>query len=523
MIDMGLFVVVFTPTLGEAGEDLDGSGGLLGTGYPVAPGLILTSGHVVAPENRDERYPIEVARVPLGVQEDFEPDWQEAGFEWVGPDPLDVALIRCPPDLAPDSCSSGILYDTLPRAGLNWSSRGFPKATRRDSVPGPRDFGGPVRGNAEVDSRFSAETSSSTRHKDGWDGTSGMPVVVDGRILGVVAEVLDPGDNQVFLAVPTRRLLRNDDFKRILDWDPRRDYLDQVRTSLHGDLQDHQRAAAALAAEVGVVAGDTKALAKVLLGMSSLEQLFDYARNAQAAIRKRAVDEHSVDDAALADIARLVLSLLPPRADWDAVTRVRRGVTDSGSGLIAVPAAEKTVAEVIMAAVDSRVASFESPESDTDFPRGTSALADPGEGGRDPSGDLYEDDLIRDLVNLLEGDIDGDSKTEQAFEKYMAQRFVAKKTRNVPEFLITRINRQLEIYAKGPNAVTFYVVVRASDDEPSSSDRRRADIIDRLKTRFTSLVFLQLEDPGVRNDQDYNDYAPLARVMLAAKPKQAQD
>src|SRR5512144_1200819 len=87
-----LIVAVFAPTKGTGTRS-----GCVGTGYPVTEDLILTSRHVVEPENRDDRAQILVRWFHDQPANGKSPGWIPiTALVWTGQGNLDVALIRCP-------------------------------------------------------------------------------------------------------------------------------------------------------------------------------------------------------------------------------------------------------------------------------------------------------------------------------------------------------------------------------------------------------------------------------------------
>ena len=59
-MEKSLLVAVFVPTTDAAGTDRGGARGVIGTGYPVGPDLILTARHLLNLEPRDTRYRLKV-------------------------------------------------------------------------------------------------------------------------------------------------------------------------------------------------------------------------------------------------------------------------------------------------------------------------------------------------------------------------------------------------------------------------------------------------------------------------------
>lgn len=120
-----LIVAIFAPTAGEGQQP-----GCIGTGYPVTNDLILTSRHVVQPENRDDAKPI---RIKWFYAKDKPSDWISIGQDdlvWTGEKNLDAALIRCQRPESLRKFPFGRLTERKPTDGERWQSSGFARANK---------------------------------------------------------------------------------------------------------------------------------------------------------------------------------------------------------------------------------------------------------------------------------------------------------------------------------------------------------------------------------------------------------
>jgi hypothetical protein len=142
-MDKSLLVVIFVPTFDENGSDGGGKFGTFGTGYPVGQDLVLTARHVLAPVNRDHRYPIAI-RWYYYPRAGAKGGWYDVSDDkvvWPDTEELDVALLRCKP---PQEARAFRCYfaSTAPQQGDRWMSAGFPVAAQRDDEVGnPANFG----------------------------------------------------------------------------------------------------------------------------------------------------------------------------------------------------------------------------------------------------------------------------------------------------------------------------------------------------------------------------------------------
>ena len=95
-MDKKLIVIIFAPTTST-------NKGKIGTGYPIAEDLILTSRHVVEPEQRDSNYPLRIRWHHLSDKQEND-GWQEVPGRW--PCLGGERRIRCRIDSLPTTVQS---------------------------------------------------------------------------------------------------------------------------------------------------------------------------------------------------------------------------------------------------------------------------------------------------------------------------------------------------------------------------------------------------------------------------------
>jgi hypothetical protein len=218
--------------------------GVFGTGYPVAEDLILTSRHVVAPENQKTPAWIEVKWFYDQPADKKSPAWTKADLVWAGAGDLDAALIRCrrPEYLRKFSLSQ--LIERKPTDSESWESTGFALANKRGNVRKPGEFGGTVRSMAEAAPFFEVVegtpptgTPQEPITEEQWGGASGMPIFVASGILGILCQIPPKYGNKKLEAVPAWRLLQDEGFKKALGIDEERERLESARKLLRRLLE----------------------------------------------------------------------------------------------------------------------------------------------------------------------------------------------------------------------------------------------------------------------------------------------
>ncbi|MCI5162433.1 MAG: hypothetical protein D3917_10550 [Candidatus Electrothrix sp. AX5] len=208
-MNKNLIVTIFVP---QAGQEKEGK---IGTGYPVAEDLILTSRHTIDGGNGEVRvrwhhYKDEDAPGTGWIVQSVN------DIVWKGEGELDVVLLRCPrPEKVPEE-EWGRIADKKPPSGERWESQGFPCATRCESVRSPDDVSGTTESMADKVSYFVLNVTSPPKDSDMWQGASGMPVFVRDKIFGVVDSVPKNFDGKKLHAVPCWKMFEDTTFVELI-------------------------------------------------------------------------------------------------------------------------------------------------------------------------------------------------------------------------------------------------------------------------------------------------------------------
>lgn len=324
----------------------------------------------------------------------------------------------------------------------------------------------------------------------GWKGASGSPVVVGNRILGVVVSC--PGNfHQTRLeATPVWKLLEDPEFRREIGIDNRQERLASIRGKIVAVLRKAPAAIDALDEDgrTGHHIADARpgALAQAILDLE-VEQVLSRAKRAYKGLN----DAGQTKDA---EAVRQVANLAVPAVfDEGVVEGVRVRKTDVGAAVVALPAATRTIAEIIMAGVDRRQASFKaSSGGEEEWPEGTLVLPTPPESGIKGLGKPFKNDFDAHLVDKFVDKRDRDRRSPQALVQHIAN----------------RLKRTAE-----EDHQTWYCVFEAPDE---ATPRAAWETVFRdLKTRYPAIVFIELsrdDDVWVRETDRFD---PLRYLLLS--------
>ncbi len=490
--------------------------------YPVSEDLILTSRHVVEPENRNRLAKIRVRWFYDKSIRGKASGWnsiEKGDLVWIGKGDLDAALIRCRRPASLSRFRLGQVVERRPRVDERWESSGFARANKREEVREPGDFGGTLRSMAEGDPYFEVLEDAKPVAEDQWSGVSGMPVCVGSEILGVAKHVPRNYDHKKLEAVPTWRLLEDKGFKKALGIDEEQARLERARQLLLRLLEHSDEATRDLAAALnpkrgcGHIPDCRNWVVETLLNETpSLEQLFDMALGVQD--RRRAKD----DRPGVRVAAELILTILPAIQDASVLSEVRRCKGDASICTIDLPTKLHTLAEIIMAGVDRRTARLRSLPTKYADPEGVASLPEPPESGRDPDGQQFARDWrahLRETFDTDEGRFSG------AFRDYLKERFIPSHLRSrhagaSEQELLDTVAAQLRQEAEAKqDRLTYYFIARLPDN-PKAREARET-VLAELKADFPHIAFLRLAGTEAL-DLEWSRYGKL-RDLLYQDPE----
>ncbi|MEU5900149.1 MULTISPECIES: trypsin-like peptidase domain-containing protein [Streptomyces] len=191
--------------------DADAGRVTVGSGYLIAPRLVLTARHVLVDRHAGTPWPVITVRV--GHHLDGEPTRADAELLWAHPGGLDVALLRIDREVdPPGSVRWGRPAGTapLPYEGLGypWAAKGKVRAPEHLRGLLPVLSGGRDRYVLDQGPAPAARTDGG----NAWAGTSGAAIFCGGHLVGVVTEEDQAYGARRLVALPASSFADDDAF-----------------------------------------------------------------------------------------------------------------------------------------------------------------------------------------------------------------------------------------------------------------------------------------------------------------------
>ncbi len=367
----------------------------------------------------------------------------------------------------------------------------------------------------EGDPTFAISEEAGPTIEDAWKGASGAPVFVDWRILGVIVSV--PADLQAkrLGAVPIWRVLKEEPaFRAEIGFDERKQRHDAILDMLKRLLTDSPEAIKTLAqhrpelkARIEGAADRAKKAAVLAEGLLDLEvpELIQTCQQAHARLGRDPAGE------VLTEIIQVVL---PAVYDHGVVETVRNACGEVAAELLTLPACYPTVAEIVMAGADRRVASFCDREREEDFPRGKLNLPTPPETGFDSDGEEAQRALDEHLAGKFSwSDPDRLAELSATVDSFMIQRFRGQSILGVERSRERRIRaaaREIAYQAKTLGR-TYYLLAPALANPGDQAALVSA--MAAIRGRYKGLMCLSLYADEDAEDAEYECFRPLLELL----------
>jgi hypothetical protein len=506
-----LIVEIFVPLCGSEGKD-----GEIATGYPVSPKLILTARHPLFPEEpgRDKERPIEMRwRYPGAPRE-----WQAAGeIAWES-ERWDLALIeyQLPPRVSP---WGAWLSERRPSDDMRWISMGFPRVGgKRDGVREPFHMRGGGFSMLETEDCFCVDSDAGPSADQDWQGASGSPVIVDGRILGALVSVPSGLDGRRLKAAAIWRVLHDERdgprFCELVGFRARDRLRDQILRQAATALRGSSEAVNALDRELVTLAdpdgSDNSAdpaerIAKRLLN-AAVEDAIRACKSAHKALGP---------GSAQSAISAVIQVIVPAIYDLGTV-EAYRAPRAGAAALFSLPAANATVAEIIMAGVDRRETLYCPREREDHFPKGRLSLPEPPEGGFDEDGSNAVEALAKHLGDKFCWRQADDLL--RAVDDFVAKRFSGAASSGASkEHRMQAAAWEIE-YQATENGRTHYLLLVPPDDEEG---RAKMEIMSgELRKRYPGLAVIALDPKGLGAASQFQLLRPFIDLLpMKSKPQ----
>jgi len=461
-MDKDLLVEIFVPT-GSGGNE-----GMIATGYPVAPGRILTAGHVLGSNPEPS-----VIKVRWYNQQGAAREWQSINnILWQGDegeDGLDAAVLDC---TFPENVTGfGVLSAQRARTEQRWESEGFARAGKKGKAREPVGLKGACYSVATNVKTFGLGVADWPDGKEQWKGASGGPVFVNGSIIGVIKSCPENFSGRRLNATAIWPLLEIKAFRKaVLRETIGYKKIQESLSKILGELQELRDALGdKLDIEhIGTNEDYSWSIAAALTNLpcynaiAALDSLHkDYCVQAS----KRNADT----------IRKIVNMILPAIYSIEAVAEVIKCI-DRGDVLLINPRIfNHTCAEIIMAGVDGRDTRFSEPSGKFNFLYGEYRLASIPEPGLDRQHTNFKSALERFVMEKFLSPEDW-----QDYKSYsrLSREQAIKKT-------CSRLN-----YLADDNNIRYYFIFRYQVED--SKQDNFLNVLGELKESFPALVFINL-------------------------------
>ncbi|MGH8549831.1 MAG: hypothetical protein ACRERU_14750 [Methylococcales bacterium] len=348
----------------------------------------------------------------------------------------------------------GFLSAGRPQDNWDWVGAGFATAAGDDKHGKPRlvNVLGKVHSARDQDTQFELGTEFPPDVEESWQGISGSPVFVQGRIIGVIVVCPANFRAQRLCATPAWKLLEDPKFSKAVGYDDqinrRRDFeeriaqiLEESETAIEAVIKGLNPPLNRAGVDLSILARES---ARRLLDLD-VPEVIKRCKHAHASLSRR---KSPGDARVVADLVQLVL---PAVYDHGVIEAVRSRKYDIDAALLELPAGIRTVAEVIMAGADRRQTRFRSDRER--FPEGIYSLPLPPESGFDADGKAFREAWHKHLINQF-GPANAD-KLRRAWDDYMvsaSRNWNRARQRQQSEYIQAAAIRRRKIQKRLPGA-----------------------------------------------------------------------
>ena len=458
----------------------------IGTGYPVAKGVLLTAAHVVGDDDGN------------GVRA----RWWHHGDEkavamcqkilWDGrtlESPCDVVLLACE---FPDAVSSnwGTVGAVKPQDHGKWASEGFAFVGDHHKKPVP--LMGKTHSMGSGSKKFYLQVDASAETKEDWAGASGSPVMVKGCVIGVIVTCPGSFNAERIAAVPMFRLLADPEFRTLVEYSEMEDQRTQLRDGAVRALARPGEAIDLLSNRLKVKSVENR----TVWAEATVDKLIELANAVViaghiVACQKVIAHQRETPDLSMGCLKEVAMYAIPAALATD---RVRQIEIISNDDRFLFDASTADFVEMGMARLHGRPATFRNPDNQKSKARAVLRLEAPAEPEIDRDGQKFKRLFMQ---SLWEGMV-LDERTDFSV---------------VPiDELVEELNDELENRADVADPLHYYVFELPSNEDVRN---RRINLVEELNELFPRIVFVGVE-VNVRDSEVRRTMRHVVRILCNA-------
>jgi len=460
----------------------------LSTGVPLSSRYVLTAGHgVCGAEEAEVRFIHDFRQDPK--------KWRKAKIVWKGgTQKLDAALLELDPI---DDLVSFIYSDDLPNFSKDWEGYGFPAANKisEGELEGHRDskgfYGKFMRWGNMKTGELDLTVEPKPEFPGQWAGISGAPVLIDDKVVGIIKSYQEDFGGRNLAAVAIRQLFKDDSFAKhfvLPDWE---DFVGSICLKLENLLKGSEKLSNVLGNLLSIsnAVHRLDEIVKTLVNLRVDEFEWKMADTISGIENPQESDWKTLE---------MFLNLLLPII-YD-ITAIHSVHDNLGKGsLLRVPVATRTVAELLMAAVQRRAAAFRKPISGDEWPVGETLLEkNPESGFSNPEKSFIE--LFDQMMN----------------EKFVSVEDLGKP----PQVLRILVNQELAYRArrKGGDELTYKHYYICSPKEAETVGEQ----FNQLKEFYPQVIFVVLADDPMLIPEERKIGRPIREILAARNSEGAR-
>ena len=493
---------IFVPTTGDKGNN--------GTAYPIAPNRVITAAHVL----KEERNGKAIWHNSAGVlwnqhQSTVGIDWQTATVKWNGHDEgFDVAVLET--ELPTEIRGYAEPSWNPPPIGAGFHLRGFAAVGKRDEDRQAVSFEGKVLAHLPIDDEIPIGVSFGPDLEAGWRGASGSPVLIDGKFYAVLVNCpFGLGASQVH-AVSVQKLIRNHAFVSKAGLSP--DLIQEERrreatSEVCAILKRHPILTASLIEkfrEYGYINAEhddmnaqqrSESIAELLTSERLATKLM---LDAMSSVMMTMRPSLSVRD--VRQMARMIGLILP-------ITGMRSTnlLSAEGDEVLSLDAVSQTIAELALAKLEGREATFASRAESDNLRGGARGLSKkelyPPEAGPESTPHGMGNAAIRHLTSKV---AIVDARTNRKIP------LVQEEARSLDWDVMIRILKKRLRRFRARGGSVYFTFTKREDEE---SDGKLDAIAKEMKRQIRELVFVRLCGDDERYEAEYEQFESLSELL----------